>query len=221
MGGANCEPPMGLELIRGVDAIDHVFSGPALRSFPEWVGRRLDGDAAGQAAIKGVLSRSTLAQGEREEMGEELPIDTEVGLDYSDFLASLERSFPGRGEVPLQEALGIALGKGQPGRKRAVDARGGELGHAAPTRDDGHHAQGKAGVHHVRGGAHRVEDLERPGVQLRGARGAAPSRVPVGDAAADSLSGQPQGQGQAHGARADDQDVSVHALEPMASRYLP
>ena len=100
MGGANCEPPMGLELIRGVDAIDHVFSGPALRSFPEWVGRRLDGDAAGQAAIKGVLSRSTLAQGELEEMGEELPIDTEVGLDYSDFLASLERSFPGRGEVP-------------------------------------------------------------------------------------------------------------------------
>jgi ribosomal peptide maturation radical SAM protein 1 len=95
VGGANCEPPMGLELLRGVDAIDHVFSGPALRSFPEWVGRHLDGDVAGQAAIPGVLSRSTLVQGECEEMGEELPIDTEVGLDYSDFIGSLERTFPG------------------------------------------------------------------------------------------------------------------------------
>jgi magnesium-protoporphyrin IX monomethyl ester (oxidative) cyclase len=100
VGGANCEPPMGQELLRGVDAIDFVFSGPALRSFPEWVGRRLDGDTNGQAAIQGVLSRSTLARDDSAEMGEELPIDTDVGLDYSDFIASLERSFPGRGEVP-------------------------------------------------------------------------------------------------------------------------
>src|SRR5882724_2533126 len=34
MGGANCETPMGQEIIKNVKQIDYVFSGPGLISFP-------------------------------------------------------------------------------------------------------------------------------------------------------------------------------------------
>ena len=101
VGGANCEPPMGAELIRGVDCFDWVFSGPALVSFPEFVGRHLDGDEAGKAAIKGVLGRGMPLPDEDGQMGVELPLDAEVGLDYDDFIGSLERGFPGEGHVPV------------------------------------------------------------------------------------------------------------------------
>ena len=101
VGGANCEPPMGVELLAGVDCIDHVFSGPALLSFPEFVGRHLAGDEGGLRAVKGVLSREVPVPDEREQMGAELPIDTDVELGYSDFIDSLERAFPGEGQVPV------------------------------------------------------------------------------------------------------------------------
>ena len=100
VGGANCEPPMGHELMQGVDSIDYVFSGPALVSFPEFVGRHLAGDEAGKLAIRGVLSRGAPPKDEHEQMGEELPIDEDVGLDYSDFIGSLERGFPGESLEP-------------------------------------------------------------------------------------------------------------------------
>ncbi|HZM01188.1 MAG TPA: RiPP maturation radical SAM C-methyltransferase, partial [Planctomycetota bacterium] len=101
VGGANCEPPMGQELLGGVDCIDYVFAGPALKSFPEFVGRHLERDEAGMAAIRGVLSRSTPPLEGREGMGEELDIDADVELGYSDFIESLERAFPGEGQVPV------------------------------------------------------------------------------------------------------------------------
>jgi len=102
VGGANCEPPMGQELLAGVDCIDYVFSGPALKSFPEFVGRRLAGDEAGLRAIRGVLSRASPPPADgREAMGEELDIDAEVELGYSDFIESLERAFPGERQVPV------------------------------------------------------------------------------------------------------------------------
>src|SRR5262249_9208878 len=37
MGGANCETPMGEEVVKNVSAMDFVFSGPALISFPQFV----------------------------------------------------------------------------------------------------------------------------------------------------------------------------------------
>lgn len=97
MGGANCEAPMGEELARNVPAVDFVFSGPALVSFPEFVGYRLAGDFDACHRIQGVFSR---ANADSEEMkghkaiGRELPIDVPVPLDYESFLGDLKRSFP-------------------------------------------------------------------------------------------------------------------------------
>lgn len=93
MGGANCEASMGQVIARQVDAIDFVFSGPALKSFPELVQRLVDGDEAGCHHIIGVHSRRKLvdpaAGPNRQEIGEELDIDVHVPLDYDDFFASL------------------------------------------------------------------------------------------------------------------------------------
>ncbi len=53
-GGANCEGPMGLRLLRSFDCIDFVCSGEADVSFP----RLLDALAAGESApVAGVLAR--------------------------------------------------------------------------------------------------------------------------------------------------------------------
>lgn len=97
MGGANCEAPMGGELARNVPAVDFVFSGPALVSFPELVRCRMAGDLDACHRIQGVFSR---ANADTEEMkghraiGQELPIDIPVPLDYESFLGDLKRSFP-------------------------------------------------------------------------------------------------------------------------------
>jgi ribosomal peptide maturation radical SAM protein 1 len=97
IGGANCEAPMGLELARRVPALDFVFSGPGLVSFPEFLEYRLAGDLAGCDHIRGVLSRRNVPEGSpqgQEALGLELPIDVPVALDYDDFLSNLERHFP-------------------------------------------------------------------------------------------------------------------------------
>ena len=44
MGGANCEAPMGPELVRRIDPIDYVFSGPGLITFPQFVESKLRRD---------------------------------------------------------------------------------------------------------------------------------------------------------------------------------
>jgi ribosomal peptide maturation radical SAM protein 1 len=97
MGGANCEAPMGPELVRHVEAVDFVFSGPALVSFPQLVQCELQGDRDGRHAIRGVFSRSNvdsdLMKGHGA-IGEELPIEVPVALDYESFLTDLERNFP-------------------------------------------------------------------------------------------------------------------------------
>lgn len=94
MGGANCETTMGRIIAKNVDAIDFVFSGPALKSFPSLVSCLLDGDEDGCHRIPGVLSRKKLAHppatAERPEIGEELGIEVEIPLDYDDFLDSLD-----------------------------------------------------------------------------------------------------------------------------------
>lgn len=112
-GGANCEASMGREIADHVDVVDFVFSGPALRTFPELVRLTIDGDLEARHRIDGVLSaknRTKAASGcgtvqlaglarpsmpEVGPVGAELPIDTEVPLDYDGFMADLERNFPG------------------------------------------------------------------------------------------------------------------------------
>ncbi|HZJ69917.1 MAG TPA: RiPP maturation radical SAM C-methyltransferase [Planctomycetota bacterium] len=98
MGGANCESPMGQELVRNVPAVDYVFSGPALLSFPEFVGHLLEGRRERCATIPGVVGRDTPAEAAAHPIGAELPIDEPVALDYADYFASVARNFPA-GEV--------------------------------------------------------------------------------------------------------------------------
>lgn len=98
IGGANCEAPMGAEIARNIKQIDFVFSGPALRSFPEFVGYRLQDQIDRCHGIKGVLSKRNaglLQSGcNGNSVGEELDINTEIGLDYEPFLDTLEKNFP-------------------------------------------------------------------------------------------------------------------------------
>lgn len=97
MGGANCEAPMGRELVRHAKAVDYVFSGPSLVSFPSFVGHRLAGKPEKCEGLPGVYSRSNLDSPHlagRGAMGVELPIDVEVPLDYEPFLGEIARQFP-------------------------------------------------------------------------------------------------------------------------------
>ena len=91
MGGANCETPMGEQIAQHVPSVDYVFSGPALKSFPELVGYHLDGDVAAMKAIRGVFTRGDIRPGE---IGEELPIDVPVPLYYEPFFEAIDRNFP-------------------------------------------------------------------------------------------------------------------------------
>lgn len=96
LGGANCEAPMGREIVRHVPAIDYVFSGPALVSFPELLQHRLDNEPEKCERIRGVFSKRNAEQLQgHDAVGQELPIDVPVPLDYDEFLAEMSRSFPG------------------------------------------------------------------------------------------------------------------------------
>jgi ribosomal peptide maturation radical SAM protein 1 len=114
MGGANCEVPMGDAIVKNVGQIDFVFSGPALKSFPEFVGYCLEQEMEKCHRIDGVFSKTNrvlwppqAASGEVEgssdvvyvgPMGEELDINARIELDYGPFLDLVEQNFP-NGEV--------------------------------------------------------------------------------------------------------------------------
>jgi magnesium-protoporphyrin IX monomethyl ester (oxidative) cyclase len=113
VGGANCEGVMGRTLVDQVDAIDFVFSGPSLKSFPALVRALLAGDEAGCHRIDGVFSRRNQVRFagcssgpaaeegvEVKAFGEETDINTPVALDYGPFLDGYESNFPG--EAPPQ-----------------------------------------------------------------------------------------------------------------------
>ncbi len=102
-GGANCEATMGQVIARNVDAIDHVFSGPSLRTFPLFVERLLAGQRDECHRITGVYSRRRLAlqvDGNSGEIGDELDIDADLPLDYDDFMASVGRFNHGQRIAP-------------------------------------------------------------------------------------------------------------------------
>jgi radical SAM superfamily enzyme YgiQ (UPF0313 family) len=62
MGGANCESPMGQEIIKNVPCIDFVFSGPALRSFPAVI-RHLIADEPDKChSIDGVFTKENMGE---------------------------------------------------------------------------------------------------------------------------------------------------------------
>ncbi|MFE2104819.1 RiPP maturation radical SAM C-methyltransferase [Kitasatospora sp. NPDC059463] len=93
MGGANCEPPMGAELIAHAPSLDYVFSGPALTSFPELVRCLLDGDRGRADELRGVLSRSNHTDPRRASaIGADRSIDDFFEPDYSDFAGALARN---------------------------------------------------------------------------------------------------------------------------------
>jgi len=104
MGGANCESPMGQEIVKNVPAIDFVFAGPALKSFPQFVRRQIAGEVNKCHSIQGVFSKRNCALtplGCGGAAGEELPIDVEVKLDYQPFLRLVEENFPNKEVSPV------------------------------------------------------------------------------------------------------------------------
>lgn len=108
MGGANCESPMGQEVVKNVEQIDFVFSGPGLVSFTEFVGCCLDKEMVKCHLISGVFSKAnceapipqaTLGEFKKHNIiGDELELDAAVELDYDPFLDALDSHFP-NGEV--------------------------------------------------------------------------------------------------------------------------
>ena len=95
MGGANCESPMGQVIVKEVPQVDYVFSGPALKSFPDFVQHCLNGELGRAGAIKGVFTkRNYVFQTGPEAIGEELSIDVPIDLDYRQFLDNVAHNFP-------------------------------------------------------------------------------------------------------------------------------
>lgn len=109
MGGANCESPMGEEIVKNVPCIDYTFSGMALKSFPAFIGHVLANEPEKTDAINGVFSRRNLGlvalnrsanQAGISPSGDELPIDEVVDLDYDAFLDLYEEKFTDRWKDP-------------------------------------------------------------------------------------------------------------------------
>lgn len=115
IGGANCEAPMGREIVANVPVVDYVFSGPALLSLPLFLTHLLDGNREACDRLDGVFSKANRDRvpvpGSAASLdpslpavgpvGQELPIDEDVPLDYDDFMALLDRNFPGREVKPV------------------------------------------------------------------------------------------------------------------------
>jgi radical SAM superfamily enzyme YgiQ (UPF0313 family) len=57
IGGANCESPMGQEIIKNVPCIDFVFSGPALRSFPAVIKHLINEEPDKCHSVDGVFTK--------------------------------------------------------------------------------------------------------------------------------------------------------------------
>ena len=96
IGGANCEAPMGQEIAKYFRPIDFVFSGPGLKSFPEFIRHCLNGEFSKCHSVRGVYSRNNCALNTLTPVnviGEELDIDVPIKLDYGEFLETYRRNF--------------------------------------------------------------------------------------------------------------------------------
>jgi ribosomal peptide maturation radical SAM protein 1 len=102
IGGANCEFPMGKVIAERIEHIDFVFSGPALKSLPEFVKYCLDGEMLKCRSIRGVFFKgSPLPASGHEMVGEELSIDTPIELNYDDFLRRFDEYFANSDWEPI------------------------------------------------------------------------------------------------------------------------
>jgi ribosomal peptide maturation radical SAM protein 1 len=102
MGGANCEFPMGAVTAERCKEIDFVFSGPALKSFPDFVSCCLTGEMSKAASIRGVFGKGFRpSQSGPATIGEDMDIDTPVQLNYAPFMRRLEEYFPNREVKPV------------------------------------------------------------------------------------------------------------------------
>jgi len=102
MGGANCESPMGQVIVKHVDAIDYVFSGPGLKTFPEFAEHLMAGEIYKCSLIKGVFNKKNyIFQSGPDAIGEELSIEVPVELDYRPFLRALDENFPNNDVEPI------------------------------------------------------------------------------------------------------------------------
>lgn len=113
IGGANCESPMGQVIVKRVPQIDYVFSGPALKSFPDFVKCCLDGQMSDAQSIRGVYCRTGLQAAQRS-IGDELPMDVPIELDYQPFLQTVEKNFPDgkiRPVLPFETSRGCWWGE--------------------------------------------------------------------------------------------------------------
>jgi ribosomal peptide maturation radical SAM protein 1 len=88
-GGANCETPMGEIVAKNLACVDYVFSGPALKSFPEFLRCLIRGDTEAVRDIQGVLCHGAGRAGGRPPIGAERDIDDFFEPDYQSFVTSL------------------------------------------------------------------------------------------------------------------------------------
>lgn len=89
MGGANCESPMGEEIVRQIPSVDFVFSGPALVSFPQFIQCLIQQKPQQCHRIDGVFSAQNLNHPDIGHRGTELDINTWIDLDYDEFIRLL------------------------------------------------------------------------------------------------------------------------------------
>jgi len=102
MGGANCEYPMGESMVHNVDAIDYVFSGNALRSFPQFIDHCMNGRIDALATVPGVLGGALADIGTNPtKADQELPLDEPLELNYGPFLDAVEQNFASDGIEPI------------------------------------------------------------------------------------------------------------------------
>jgi ribosomal peptide maturation radical SAM protein 1 len=102
MGGANCEFPMGRVIAERIDQIDVVFSGPALKSFPELVHYCMAGENSKCQSIRGAFFKGVSLQANGPGVvGEELSIDTPIELNYEEFLQRFDEYFANSDLKPI------------------------------------------------------------------------------------------------------------------------
>src|SRR6185437_2765767 len=90
MGGANCEAPMGAAIAGNFRALDYVFAGPALRTFPEFLHRLVAGRRDLIGSIRGIVSRDNAGDpGARDSIGPDRDIDDYIEPDYDAFRTAI------------------------------------------------------------------------------------------------------------------------------------
>jgi ribosomal peptide maturation radical SAM protein 1 len=118
IGGANCEAPMGAVVAELVPAVDFVFSGPALETFPAFIRCVLDGNPQAADAIPGIVSRRNCREpAARDALGRDHNINDLCLPDYESFIQALdehpelERSGTIKPVLPFETSRGCWWGQ--------------------------------------------------------------------------------------------------------------